>query len=160
MQRVHAFLGFTFLAISAGVVACGGNALSPQACTDIGCSTEGVSVVQFSFAQAGTYRFELTVDGKAVRCTASLPLRGGPGDCDDPRVTLGQSGSELPDDQQSIGPLYVRGDDTKRIEVQATRDDVEVGAAAFDVEHTETPGPNGPGCEPEVCRAASGGALK
>lgn len=159
MQSLHAFLGFSLVAASVALVACGGSDLDKN-CTLIGCDIEGTSVVQFSLSQAGAYRFELSVDGKAVRCTATLPLREGVGGCDDERVTLTQSGSQLATDQQSIGPIGVRGKDTQRIEVQAFRDEAPIGTAQFDVKHTESAGPNGPGCDPEVCREASGGDLK
>ena len=140
------------------MLACG---VVPQGCTDVGCDTEGLtSTVQFSLSGPGAYRFDVVVDGVAVRCSAPLPLREGEGGCDDGRVTLIQSGSMLPDDQQSLGPITVRGEGIRHIEVQAYRGQAPVGSAAFDVEHTESPGPNGPGCDPEVCRSASGGELR
>lgn len=116
--------------------------------------------VQFSYAGAAQYRFEVDLDGVRHECTASLPLRAdAPQSCDDPTLRLTLSGSALPEAEHSIGPLEIWRDDVQRVAVRAFRDESPIGETAFDVKYSTTPGPNGEGCEPEVCHYASGGSL-
>lgn len=62
--------------------------------------------------------------------------------------------------EHSVGPLEVLGGTVTRVEVSGFRDEVPIGSTAYDVEYTTSPGPNGPGCPPEECRAATGSELR
>jgi hypothetical protein len=142
-------------------VACGGTTTQPpgasgsgpRACTEIGCEN-GVRV-DFSYHDAGAYVFEVTVDGSKVTCKATLPLPKQPPEaCDGLGVLLGLVGSMLPADQQSIGGLILLSTTATSVSVHATRDGAVLGDKTFTPPYVTTPGPNGPGCEPNECTLA------
>lgn len=144
--------------VVASAFGCGGSS-SPasggegRACTTMACQN-GVDIA-FSYRDAGTYVFEVTIDGAKVTCTATLPLAQQPPDpCDGPGVLLSLVGSMLPADQQSIGGLILSSTTAASVAVRATRDGVLLGDKTFAPPYVTTPGPNGPGCDPESCTLA------
>lgn len=144
--------------LGASGIGCGGTS-SPasggegRACTTMACQN-GVDV-EFSYRDAGTYVFEVTVDGTKVTCTATLPLAQQPPDpCDGPGVLLSLVGSMLPANQQSLGGLILTSTTATSVTIHATRDGVLLGDKTFAPPYVTNPGPNGPGCEPESCTLA------
>lgn len=138
---------------SAGSSGTSGASGSGRACTEIGCEN-GVRV-DFSYRDAGSYVFDVTVDGAKVTCKATLPLPPQPPTaCDGPGVLLGLVGSMLPASQQSIGGLILSSTTAKTIAVRATRDGTLLGDKSFTPPYVTAPGPNGPGCEPNECKLA------
>ena len=153
MRTRHLLLGASVLSLA--MASCE----SPlQSCTEMGCGQGEISV-EFVFREPGTYRFQVDVDGARIECTGTLPLDE-TGGCNREGIMLVASGSMLPPEEQSLGPLVIRGERVGHVEVRAYRDEQPAGTSAFDVTYTESPGPNGPGCDPEVCVAASGGTLQ
>lgn len=139
---------------SSGASGSSGNASGGgRACTEIGCEN-GVRV-DFSYRDAGTYVFDVTVDGTNVTCKATLPLpKQPPTACDRADVLLGLVGSMLPADQQSIGGLIFLSTTANSIHIRATRDGAALGEKTFAPPYVTAPGPNGPGCEPHECKLA------
>lgn len=130
----------------------------PRACTEIGCN-DGL---ELEFARqtpwpAGSYRVTLRVDGKSMACQGELPLRAcdaGPSfQCDDPSLTLGESGCALPAEQHGLSGLHMAvsaaTDVSLVIEHQGALQATAKLSPTF-----QTSQPNGPGCEP-VCRNAA-----
>lgn len=131
----------------------GGASSGGRPCTEIGCDN-GVRV-DFTFREPGAYVFDVTVDGAHVTCKATLPLPRQPPDaCDRADVMLGLVGSMLPADQQSISGLIFTSTTAGSISVRATRDGTALGDKTFAPPYVTSPGPNGPGCEPDECKAA------
>lgn len=127
-------------------------------CTQIGC-IDGLrlEIEKAGAWQPGAYVFAFTVDGAAVRCSGSLPLKpcdAGPSlVCDvEGRVQIGESGCALAADAQGFSDVQIHGSPAQ-VEVSLTRDGQELSRAALTPTYAESR-PNGPGCEP-VCRGAS-----
>lgn len=119
----------------------------------MGCQN-GVDIA-FSYRDAGAYVFEITIDDVKVTCTATLPLAAEPPvPCDNPDVILSLVGSMLPADQQSIGGLTFASTTAKSVTIRATRDGALLGDKTFAPPYVTSPGPNGPGCDPESCTLA------
>ncbi|MCW5835641.1 MAG: hypothetical protein KIS78_24785 [Labilithrix sp.] len=129
--------------------------LDAKTCTTIGCGLEGVEIA-FTYREAGTYIFEVTVDGEKTTCRASLPLEPRFSNaCDRIDVVLGLIGSALPAEQQSIQNLNVKTTTAEVVHVRATRDGVLLGDKTIRLSYKVTPGPNGPDCEPKECKSAT-----
>ncbi len=109
--------------------------------------------ISFQRSEPGTYAVELDIDGKKVRCSATIPQPAQATACDDEDVFFIQTGSALSPDQQSVGGLQIQRTDVKKLSVKLTKDGNLVVEKSFDVTYNETPGPNGPDCEPKVCRS-------
>ena len=125
-----------------------------HSCTEMGCQS-GVQV-EFSYAAAGNYVFEVTVDGTKTTCAASLPLvESAASGCDRDGIYLGLVGSRLPVEQQSIGGLMLTTTTAKELSIRATKDGALLGESTVIVPYTTSPGPNGPDCEPKSCTFAS-----
>lgn len=123
------------------------------ACTEAACA-EGFQI-DFSFTERGSWLFEVDIDGALTTCRATLPLPSGSASaCDGSAVQLSLVGSALPAAQQSIGGINVVTSTAKRITVKASRDGAAVREKSFQPAWVESPGPNGPDCEPKVCRSA------
>lgn len=136
--------------------ACGGSAPpEAKACTTMGCGSQGVDIA-FTYREAGTYVFEVTVDGEKTTCRVSLPLEPRFSNaCDCVDVTLGLIGSELPAEQQSIQNLMIQTTRAEIVHVRATRDGALLGDKTIRLAYQVTPGPNGPDCEPKECKSAT-----
>ena len=129
---------------------------SKNACTDIGCrSGYNVDVSPSSGWTSGAYSFELDLDGRAITCQGSIPLKAC-GErsflCDADGVTLGESGCALPSTQQGIATISFEGFPLA-VSVRVLKDGSELASAKL------TPGykasqPNGPGCDPICCNAS------
>lgn len=137
----------------------------PHSCTMLGCDTEGVVTVDFTFREPGTYRFEVDVDGVLTRCSMKLPLDAdengeGPRPCDRDAVRLQGSGSALPESEHTLGPITIELPRVRHVDVRAFKDEQPVGTSSFDVRYSESEGPNGPSCPPEKCVSATGGTLQ
>ncbi|MBP7252817.1 MAG: hypothetical protein KBA75_04960 [Alphaproteobacteria bacterium] len=131
-------------------------ALSPVACTEMGC-VDGLmlSVAPDYRWHSGAYVFRLKLDGRAVICQGSLPLKA----CDMPSLTcdgvgvmITESGCALQPEAHGFGDIQISSG-PQQVAVSITRDGQTM------VDKTVTPTyrtarPNGPQCEPE-CRQAS-----
>ncbi len=131
-------------------------ALSPVACTKMGCVDGLMLTVTPEYRwQPGDYVFRLTLDGSTVTCRGRLPLNA----CDMPSlacdgegVMITESGCALPPEAQGFGDIQISSG-PQQVAVSITRDGQTL------VNKTVTPiyrtaRPNGPQCEPE-CRQAS-----
>lgn len=130
----------------------------PKACSEIGC-TNGLDLelVRPSPWPAGRYRVTLSVDGKSARCEGALPLRpcgDGPSfQCDDPSLTLSESGCALPASEHAIGGLHSTATEGSEVSLLIEHDgSIQATAKLHPAFQTEQP--NGAGCEP-VCQSAS-----
>ncbi len=137
----------------------------PRSCTLLGCDTEGVITVDFTFREPGAYRFEVDVDGVVTRCSMKLPFDAvddveGPPWCDRDAVRLQGSGSALPESEHALGPITIELPNVRHVDVRAFKDDQPAGTSSFDVQYSESEGPNGPSCDPEKCVTATGGTLR
>jgi hypothetical protein len=122
-------------------------------CTEIGC-IDGLSV---NFTPAltgkGTYTFDVTVDGTAYSCDATIPLAGSSTVCGkDNVVSIYLSGTELDPSEQSLPGMHVEGT-PKSVQIQVHRDKTLVADADLSPKYQETQ-PNGPNCPP-TCHSAS-----
>lgn len=124
-------------------------------CTDIGCRNGyNVDVSPSSGWAAGDYRFELTVDGRAITCQGSIPLKAcgtHSFSCDAQGVRLGESGCALPADQQGISNLDFEGFPLA-ISLRVLKDGAELASEQLTPKYTSGQ-PNGPGCDPVCCGA-------
>lgn len=142
--------------LPAAVVACStDDILGGKSCTLASCE-QGIEVA-FTETQAGAYALEIVIDGATSTCTTTLPLPANEtsSPCTSTDVILTRTGSALPAAQQSIGGLRIARKDAKSVTVRITRDGASVRDATFAPSYVVTPGPNGPGCEPETCSNAS-----
>jgi hypothetical protein len=124
-----------------------------EACTEMGC-IDGLTV-QFDppLEGKGTYAFDVTVDGAAYHCEATIPLEGSSTVCGSGGiVSIFLSGSELPVAEQTLPGLHVEGTPAS-VQVQVHRDDALVADADLSPKY-QTVQPNGPDCEP-TCHSAS-----
>ncbi len=138
------------LACTSGSDSIGGGG---DACTEMGC-IDGLTV-QFvpALTAKGTYVFDVTVDGTAYSCEATLPLGDSSTVCGSGNVvSIFLSGSELDPTDQSLPGLHVEGT-PKSVQLQVHRDDTVVAGANLSPEY-QTLQPNGPECEP-TCHSAA-----
>mgnify|MGYP007090804393 CR=1 FL=1 len=126
-------------------------------CTQIGC----MNGVNFTVDpnrdwKNGQYEVHVALDLKTVVCRGELPLhpcdQGPTFRCDDPDVTVMESGCALPDNNHGIGGIMIN-DDPQKIIVRLTRNYRTILTRTI-VPQYQTSMPNGPGCGP-VCRGAS-----
>ena len=138
-----------------------GEAVGPgggKMCTQIGCVDGLRLTLEKAGAWApGAYTFAFTLDGAAVTCSGSLPLKAcdaGPSlTCDaEGRVMIGESGCALPPDQHGWSDIQVSGA-PKAVKLTISRDGQPLHAAELTPTYTESR-PNGPDCGP-VCRGAA-----
>ena len=158
---VHRVLAALVLILSLG--ACSkeqGGPVDPggKMCTQIGC-VDGLrlGLEKAGAWAAGAYTFAFVLDGAAVTCTGSLPLKAcdaGPSlTCDvADRVMIGESGCALPPDQHGWSDIQFAAD-PKEIKLTISRDGQALQTAELRPEYVESR-PNGPDCGP-VCRSAS-----
>lgn len=128
-----------------------------RACTEMGCTNGLNFTADPSFDwKRGKYDIWLALDLKTVKCRGKLPLN--PCDeghtfwCDDPSVTIIESGCALPEDAHSVGGIMV-GDEPKKVILRIARNN-QVMITRTIVPQYVTSMPNGPGCGP-ICRSAS-----
>lgn len=130
---------------------------SHKACTEIGCRNGYALDVSPASAWApGDYRFELTVDGREIRCQGSLPLKAcgeRSFSCDADGVRLGESGCALPADQHGIASIDFDGFPLE-VAIRVLKNGDELASVELTPKYTAGQ-PNGPGCEP-ICCGASG----
>jgi hypothetical protein len=124
--------------------------LDDSACTEIGC-TDGLAV-NFTLTTPGAWTFDLDLDGTVAHCSATLPLDGS-GGCDTAGISLNLSGSELPEDQQSITGLTLEQTGIVSLGLTISRDGTQVWTDTLTPTY-ETLAPNGEACGP-VCSSAS-----
>lgn len=126
-------------------------------CTQIGClNGYSLNVSPASRWAPGTYRFELTLDGRAVVCQGSLPLQPCAErsfSCDADGARLGESGCALDATQQGIASIMFDGYPLA-LSVRVLKDGAELTTVELTPAY-KAGQPNGPGCEP-VCCGASG----
>jgi hypothetical protein len=153
-SRTTRFLAYRASALLACAAILGSAACKDElgtSCTAMGC-LQGLDI-SFQRSEPGSYVVDLDIDGKKVRCSATIPLPAEATACDDDDVFFIQSGSALSPDRQSVGGLQIQRTDVKKLSVKLTKDGNLVVEKSFDVTYNETPGPNGPECEPKVCRS-------
>ena len=124
-----------------------------DACTEMGC-IDGLTV---NFAPAlmgkGTYTFDVTVDGTAYACDATIPLEGSSTVCGTGGVvSIFLSGTELDPSKQSLPGVHVEGA-PKSVQIQVHRDKALVADADLSPKYQEVQ-PNGPDCPP-TCHSAA-----
>lgn len=122
-------------------------------CTEIGC-IDGLTVnFQPALMGKGTYTFDVTVDGTAYSCDATIPLAGSSTVCGTGGVvSIFLSGTELDPSEQSLPGLHVEGA-PKSVQIQVHRD--KALAADADLSPTyQVVQPNGPDCPP-TCNTAA-----
>jgi hypothetical protein len=127
-----------------------------KSCTLMACGDEGVTI-DFSLRERGSYAIDVVVDGVETTCQATLPIDSERAACGGPAegvVHLVVTGSRLPPEDQSIGPLTLATKDAKQVEVRISRDGALVAEKIFAPAYETSPGPNGPGCEPATCTSA------
>lgn len=126
----------------------------PKSCTTIGCVNGYTLDFEASSWAQGKYTVELTVDGKAGTCEATLPLdASSKSTCTLPEVQMGLSGSALPAGQQGLVGLMFTSQPAK-VEVAVKLDGAVVGQPASFTPAYKTSQPNGPECGP-TCTNAS-----
>ena len=130
-----------------------GNDSIGGACTEIGC-IDGLTV---DFAPPlmgkGTYTFDVTVDGTAYSCDATIPLEGSSTVCGTGGVvSIFLSGTELDPSKQQLPGLHVEGT-PKSVQIQVHRDKALVADADLSPKYQEVQ-PNGPDCPP-TCHSAA-----
>ena len=137
------------------LLACTDNGDSDRsdACTEMGC-IDGLSVTfDPPLAGKGTYTFDVTVDGTAYSCDATIPLEGSSTVCGTGGVvSIFLSGTELDPGQQSLPGLHVEGT-PKSVQIQVHRDKALVADADLSPKY-QVVQPNGPDCEP-TCHSAA-----
>lgn len=123
------------------------------ACTEIGC-IDGLSVTfQPALMGKGTYTFDVTIDGTAYACDATIPLEGSSTVCGTGGVvSIYLSGTELDPSKQSFPGLHVEGA-PKSVQIQVHRDKALVADADLSPKYQVTQ-PNGPDCPP-TCNSAA-----
>ena len=123
------------------------------ACTEMGC-IDGLSVTfEPALAGKGTYTFDVTVDGTAYSCDATIPLEGSSTVCGTGGVvSIYLSGTELDPSEQSLPGLHVEGT-PKSVQIQVHRDKALVADADLSPKYQVTQ-PNGPDCPP-TCNSAA-----
>lgn len=149
--------GLTALVLLCSAVVSPAWALSPVACTEIGCVNGLALTVAPDYQwQPGAYVFRLTLDGRTVTCRGNLPLNAcdmPSVHCDGEGVVITESGCALPSPEaQGFGDVHIENG-PQQVAVSVTRDGQTL------VDKTVTPTyrtsrPNGPQCAPE-CRQAS-----
>jgi hypothetical protein len=126
-------------------------------CTQIGCQSGYVLNVSPSSAWAsGDYRFELTVDGREIRCQGSLPLKAcgeRSFSCDADGVRLGESGCALPANQHGIATIDLEGFPLE-LAIRVLKNGDEIASTKLTPKYIAGQ-PNGPGCDPICCSASS-----
>lgn len=128
-------------------------------CTEMGC-IDGLSVAfEPPLMGKGTYTYDVTVDGTAYSCDATIPLEGSSTVCGTGGVvSIYLSGSELDPGQQSLPGLHVEGT-PKSVQIQVHRDKALVADADLSPKY-QVVQPNGPDCEPTCHSAAADVATK
>lgn len=126
-----------------------------RGCTEIGC-VDGLRVTLEPSARwpAGSYRFDLVIDGTATSCTGSLPLPScdTPGlSCSGAGVQIGESGCALPPAEHGYSELMFASA-PREVRVTISRDGQVVGERELEPVY-QTSRPNGPECPP-VCNSA------
>ena len=124
-----------------------------DACTEMGC-IDGLSVTfDPPLTGKGTYTFDVTVEGTAYSCDATIPLGTSSTVCGKGGVvSIFLSGSELDPGQQSLPGLHVEGT-PKSVQIQVHRDKALVADADLSPKY-QVVQPNGPDCEP-TCHSAA-----
>jgi hypothetical protein len=122
-------------------------------CTEMGC-IDGLSVnFDPPLMGKGTYTFDVTVDGTAYSCDATIPLEGSSTVCGTGGVvSIYLSGTELDPSEQSLPGLHVEGT-PKSVQIQVHRDEALAADADLSPKYQETH-PNGAHCPP-TCHSAA-----
>lgn len=128
------------------------------ACTEIGCLDGArITLEKATPWAAGEYTFVFDLDGAAVTCKGSLPLKqcdAGPTlSCDvADKVQVGESGCALPPESHGFSDVQIKGA-PKSVAVKISNGGQTVHEVELAPKYT-TSRPNGEGCEPE-CHGAS-----
>jgi hypothetical protein len=123
-----------------------------QFCTQIGC-LDGYNLdFQHDWTE-GTYTITVTLDADTVTCTGTIPINEASDGCDDDRVQLGLSGSQLPVADQALSGLVILATDVTTVDVTVSDGLMTIGTQAF-TPAWQTSQPNGVDCPP-TCRSAS-----
>jgi len=134
-------------------------ACASKNCTLLACE-QGVSVELEPQTTPGSYDIEVTIDDQRTVCTSKIDTGGA--------LTTGCTrfdntpvgGTTRNDDVYVLGSpgirrLIIPSTTAKRIVVVVRREGAVVLEKDFVPAYTETPGPNGPDCDPLTCRLAS-----
>jgi hypothetical protein len=126
-------------------------------CTAIGCQSGfNLDVSPASGWPAGAYRFELSLDGRAVSCEGAIPLKPCAERsfvCDADGVRLGESGCALEPSQHGISNLFFEGFPLA-LSVRVLRDGNELTSVELEPSY-KAGQPNGPGCDPICCSSSA-----
>lgn len=145
-------------AVFAVLIAACNKPSSGPVCTEIGC----VDGLQVELTKAGPwapgrYTFTFALDGAAVTCAGSLPLKpceAGPSLTCEPagRVRIGESGCALEPAAHGFSDILVPRSAPARVDLAIARDGAELQRATLTPTYAVVR-PNGPRCAPE-CRSA------
>ena len=130
-------------------------AQAQRPCTEIGCMNGLTIEIPFDYQwQRGAYVFDFDLDGKAVHCTGSLPLKS----CDQRSLTCNaegvmimESGCALPNGH-GFGMITIDSSPASA-SVRITRNGQTIAQSSWKPAYKITQ-PNGPACEP-TCRQAT-----
>jgi hypothetical protein len=144
------------LIIIAALLLVASPAQAQQACTEMGCMNGLTIDVPLDYRwQPGAYVFDFNLDGKAVRCTGSLPLKS----CDQPSITCSaegvmimESGCALPKNGHGFGMITIDSSPASA-SIKITRSGQMIAQNSWKPAYQITR-PNGPRCEP-TCRQAT-----
>lgn len=133
-----------------------GPANAQMACTLIGC-IDGLTIDMPADQrwEPGRYVFDVTLDGRSIRCTGALPLKT----CEERSLTcnaggvmITESGCAMPADSHGFGPIAIASGPSS-IALTIRRDGQTIATGDWTPEY-KTSRPNGPQCPP-VCRQAT-----
>ena len=145
-----------FVLTVSGIILCN-SCTEPGAkvCTEIGCTNGFVASLNHPSWAAGTYRFDIQIDGEKFTCLTSLPFASCnlPQPCDSDKVRIGLSGCALPSSNHSVSDIGTSLVNFSEMKLKITRN-TEILLDKSLRPTFKTSQPNGPGCEP-VCRNAN-----
>ncbi len=131
-------------------------AQAQQACTQIGCM-DGLTIsVPLDYEwKPGAYTFDFLLDGRAVTCTGTLPLKSCEThsiSCSAEGVMIMESGCAMPAQTHGFGDIML-GSGPRQVVLTIRHNRTQIARGNWTPKYT-TLSPNGPACGP-VCKQAN-----